>query len=211
MKKIASPATADVVTPAGASSAASAATPSRTERPPSKGMQVSEQAYPSVDLEGYVREAFAKAASAHFPDSLIRPDLHEAAQVSGAWLPLPAATRHKHYKKYSRVLEITITPQMAAALKSFGGVPVQTILRDQQGVFAGRAIAARVHLYEAVPGATLPDIAFHEKNVRGLGSSRREAMSYARKPVPPNSKSKSVTFPVASSTRRFAARKSPWQ
>ncbi len=54
MKKIASPATADVVTPAGAPSAASAATPSRTERPPSKGMQVSEQAYPSVDLEGYL-------------------------------------------------------------------------------------------------------------------------------------------------------------
>jgi hypothetical protein len=31
-------------------------------------------------LEAYVREAFQAAASAHFPDAMIRPELHEAAQ-----------------------------------------------------------------------------------------------------------------------------------
>ncbi len=128
-------------------------------------------------LEGYVREAFGKAASAHFPDSEIRSDLHEASQVSGAWVPLPAANKRKHYKKYSRVLDVALTSQMAAALKSFGGLPVQAVLRDQLGLSPNGPIPVRVHLYEAVPGATLPDIAMHEKNVRGLGTSRREAWS----------------------------------
>jgi len=128
-------------------------------------------------LEGYVREAFGKAASAHFPDSEIRSDLHEAAKVSGAWVPLPSANRRKHYKKYSRVLDVALTGQMAAALKTFGGVPLQAVLRDQLGLAPNGPISVRVHLYEAVPGASLPDIAMHEKNVRGLGSSRREAWS----------------------------------
>jgi hypothetical protein len=128
-------------------------------------------------LEGYVREAFAKAASAHFPDSMIRPELHEAAQTSGAWVALPGGTRRKHYKKYTQVLDVTITPPMAAAAKSFGGTPLHTVLRDQAGMPLGRPVAARVHLYEALPGSTLADIAMHEKTVRGLGSSRREAWS----------------------------------
>lgn len=128
-------------------------------------------------LESYVREAFGKAASAHFPDSEIRSDLHEASKVSGAWVALPVQFRRKHYKKYSRALEVSLTAQMAAALKSFGGVPVQAVLRDQLGLAPNGPMPVRVHLYEAVPGASLPDIAMHEKQVRGLGSNRREAWS----------------------------------
>ena len=41
-------------------------------------------------LEVYVREAFESAASAHFPDPLIRSELHETSQASGAWMSLPA-------------------------------------------------------------------------------------------------------------------------
>jgi hypothetical protein len=128
-------------------------------------------------LESYVRDAFGKAASAHFPDTEIRSELHEATKVSGAWIPLPAENRRKHYKKFSRVLDVSLTPQMATALKTFGGGSVQAVLRDQLGLTLQRPIAVRVHLYEAVPGASLPDIAMHEKNVRGLGTSRREAWS----------------------------------
>jgi hypothetical protein len=128
-------------------------------------------------LEAYVREAFQGAASAHFPDGMIRPELHEAAQSAGAWVLLPGGTRSKHYKKYTRVLDVTVTPQMAAALKSFGGNPVQAILRDKLGLPVSHPIAARAHLYEALAGSTLSDIAMHEKSVHGLGSSRREAWS----------------------------------
>jgi hypothetical protein len=128
-------------------------------------------------LEAYVREAFQGAASAHFPDAMIRPELHEAAQSSGAWVLLPGGTRRKHYKKYTRVFDLSVTPQMASALMSFGGRSVQAILRHKLSLPADRPVAARLHLYEAVAGSTLPDIAMHEKNVRGLGSSRREAWS----------------------------------
>jgi hypothetical protein len=128
-------------------------------------------------LEAYVREAFQAAASAHFPDAMIRRELHEAAQSSGAWVLMPRGTRQKHYKKYTRVLDVTLTPQMASALKSFGDTPVQAILRDKLSLSTDQPVAARVHLYEAVAGSTLPDIAMHEKRVRGLGSTRREAWS----------------------------------
>jgi hypothetical protein len=128
-------------------------------------------------LEAYVREAFQTSASAHFPDTMIRPELHEAAQSSGAWVPMPHESPRKHYKKYTRVLDVTLTPQMASALKSFGGTPLQAILRDKLSQPVDRPVQARAHLYEALAGSTLPDIAMHEKNVRGLGSSRREAWS----------------------------------
>lgn len=128
-------------------------------------------------LDGYVREAFARAASAHFPDGVIRPDLHEAAQTSGAWELRPVGAATKLYKKYSRVLEASITPQLAAAVHTFGGVPLSAVLRDQLGVPAGRTVRARVHLYEALAGTRLADVASQEKGVRGLGSARRDAVS----------------------------------
>jgi hypothetical protein len=140
--------------------------------------EASEEAWESeAVLEAYVREAFQAAASAHFPDAMIRPELHEAAQSSGAWVLLPGGTRRKHYKKYTRVFDLTVTPQMASALMSFGETSVQASLRHKLSLPAGRPVAARVHLYEAVAGSTLPDIAMHEKSVHGLGSSRREAWS----------------------------------
>jgi hypothetical protein len=55
MKKIASPATADAVRPVGgATGAPPASQPARADRTQSKGIQVSEQGYPSVDLESYL-------------------------------------------------------------------------------------------------------------------------------------------------------------
>src|SRR5258705_7783611 len=55
MKKLASPATAGAVGPVGGASTAIPASPrANTERPQTKGIQVSEHAYPSVDLEPYL-------------------------------------------------------------------------------------------------------------------------------------------------------------
>ena len=136
-------------------------------------------------LDGYVREALASAASAHFPDSMIRPELHEAAGTSGAWVAMPQGRRPKHYKKYTRVMDVTITPQVAAAVKTFGGASLQSILADRMGAAANQPVTARVHLYEALPGSTLSDIASHEKGVAGLGSVRPEASSRLH-PLTPN-------------------------
>jgi hypothetical protein len=128
-------------------------------------------------LEAYTVESFQQAAAAHFPDSLIRAELHEAAQASGAWVALPSKTPRKRYKKYTRVLDVTLTPQTAAAVKTFGGVSLADFIKDRLGMKADHPIRARVHLYEAIPGTTLSLIAYHEKNVAGLGSGQRGAFS----------------------------------
>jgi len=128
-------------------------------------------------LEAYTREAFVEAASAHFPDPLIREDLHEAAHTSGAWIALPVGTPRKQYKKYSRIVEVTITPQTAGAVKTFGGLTLASFLKDRLGVAADKAIHGRAHLYEAIPGTRLSLISLHEKRVPGLGTALRGGWS----------------------------------
>ena len=128
-------------------------------------------------LEAYTLDAFQQAASAHFPDVLIREEFHETAQASGAWIALPARTPQKRYKKYSRVLNVKLTPQTAASVLTFGGTTLRDFLKDRLGVKIGSALAARAHLYEAVPGTRLSLVAFHEKGVPGLGSAGRAGWS----------------------------------
>lgn len=126
-------------------------------------------------LEAYTWEAFQQAAAAHFPDSLIRSELHEAAEASGAWLALPEPAPRKRYKKYSRIVDVTLAPQQAGSIKTFGGITLREFLKDRLGVDDTKPVKARVHLYEALPGTTMSLVAYHEKNVQGLGSPRRDA------------------------------------
>jgi hypothetical protein len=128
-------------------------------------------------LHAYALEAFQEAASAHFPDSHIRTDLHESSKTSGVWVGLPRASAHKSYKKYSRVIDITITPQGARATTTFGGIPLRAFLADRLGVKVDRPVQARAHLYEAIPGTSLGLIALGESNVPLLGSAGRTGRS----------------------------------
>jgi hypothetical protein len=128
-------------------------------------------------LHAYALEAFQEAASAHFPDSHIRPGLHESSKTSGIWVGLPKAGAHKSYKKYSRVVELTITPQTASATTSFGGIPLAGFLADRLGVKVDRPVRARAHLYEAISGTSLGLIALGERGVSLLGSAGRAGRS----------------------------------
>ena len=128
------------------------------------------------ELEGHIRKAFVRAASAHFPDKLLKPAIRESAGLSGAWVSLPPGPA-KHYKKYSRIVEVTVTPQMAVALRTFRGHSLQGLLRDQLGLPPDSPVTGRLHLYEALAGTTLADVARHERGVHGLGNTRREAWS----------------------------------
>ena len=128
-------------------------------------------------LHAYALEAFQEAASAHFPDSHIRSDLHESSKSSGIWVGLPRAGPHKSYKKYSRVLDVTITPQTASATMTFGGIPLGAFLADRLGVKVDQPIRARAHLYEAIPGTSLGLIALGERNVSLLGAAGRAGRS----------------------------------
>jgi hypothetical protein len=128
-------------------------------------------------LETYLHEAFQQAAAAHFPDRLIRDELHETSRAGGAWALMPQSSPRKRYKKYSRVFDVSITPQIAAAVRTFGGVPLRSFLKDRLGLTVDRPTRARVHVYEAIPGTRLSIIALHERGVAGLGSARRQAWS----------------------------------
>ena len=92
MKKIASPATAEA-NPAEPKSAPGAATPARIERPPSKGINVSEQAYPTVDLEGYLSARDKKGGKRVIRDrsgaiALVREDALDLDKFRSHGIPL---------------------------------------------------------------------------------------------------------------------------
>jgi hypothetical protein len=126
-------------------------------------------------LEGYALEAFEQAATVNLPPVLpervyeARPELRETTGIRSTWVmqPLQGA---KRYKKCTRIYETTITPHMARVVKTFCDVPLAEFLQDRLGLSPGRAIKARVHLYEAIPGTLLSQICKSEGHVPGLGS-----------------------------------------
>jgi hypothetical protein len=116
-------------------------------------------------LESYARDAFEKAASAHFPDDTIKSELHEANEVKGVWMRRPG----RYYKKYSRVPSVVLTPQIARAIPSFRGAPLGVILRDRFGITG--PVRVNIHLYEAVPGTTVGAIARGESESAAEGEA----------------------------------------
>jgi hypothetical protein len=123
-----------------------------------------------VLLEAALTEAFHEAAAENFPPQLIVPELHEAP-LRATWVAMPSGRRRKHYKKYSHVFDVEITPQIAATLTTFGGTKLSAFLKDQLGVVP--PVRARVHLYQAIPGTTLRRIARFERGVPGLGTAAK--------------------------------------
>ena len=131
-------------------------------------------------LEGAALEAFEQAAAANFPPVLgqeaylARPDLRESSHTRGTWVALPLH-HHRRYKKYSRVLRVRVTPEKARVIESFGGSTLGEFLEEQLGQPPGAELEADVHLYEAMPGTLLPELARMEESTPGLGSSEEAA------------------------------------
>jgi hypothetical protein len=123
-----------------------------------------------VLLEAALTEAFHEAAAENFPPQLIVPELHEAP-LRATWVAMPSGRRRKHYKKYSHVFDVEITPQIAASLTTFGGAKLAAFLKDRLGV--SPPVRAKVHLYQAIAGTTLRRIARFERAAAGLGASGR--------------------------------------
>ena len=84
-------------------------------------------------LEAAAAIAFQEAAAENFPPQLIVPELHESS-VGGSWVAMPLGKGRKYYKKFTRVFDVEITPQMAASLRTFGGTTLAAFLKDQLGV-----------------------------------------------------------------------------
>jgi hypothetical protein len=131
-------------------------------------------------FEGFALRAFEAAAAANLPAVLPestyrkRPDLAEARRLRGTWMMMPAAGR-KRYKKFTRTVRARLSPHSAAALESFEGIPLEEFLEEEMGIAPGEELEAVVHLYEALPGTHLPDIARLERNTPGLGTPQAYA------------------------------------
>ena len=127
-------------------------------------------------LEGFALEAFEQAAAANLPPILSdaayreRPDLREAHGANTTWVMLPLRSR-KRFKKCGRIFKVRITPWMAEELETFEG-PLSEYLQDQLGIEEGAEVEAEVHLYETLPGTTIPDIAREESEAVGSRLSR---------------------------------------
>ena len=121
-------------------------------------------------LQLAVGDAFEQSVAANFPAQFVRPELQNAPGLAGFFLPR-YPRRVYAYKKYSRVPEVEVTAAIAQSLRTFGGVTLAAVLRA-----SGRALPmrARVHVYEATAGTSLPRLARLER-VPGLGSQRGAA------------------------------------
>jgi hypothetical protein len=109
--------------------------------------------------------AFNEAVAHTVPASMVRGDL-DSRETSGTtnatWVLRP---RVYWYRKYCRIFEVTLTPQMAAAIPTFGGVRLSDVMRAR-GIRL--PIKVRVHLYETLPGTYLSRISQLEKGVPGM-------------------------------------------
>jgi hypothetical protein len=126
-------------------------------------------------LEGFALEAFEQAAAANLPAVFSeatyrqRPHLLEGG-VNAGWVLLPLSGR-KRYKRCSRVFKVRVSPHMAEEVQSFDAAPLAEYLEDQLGLPEGAEMEAELHLYEALPGTTLADIARGERETLGPGLS----------------------------------------
>ncbi|WP_280309870.1 hypothetical protein [Nocardia abscessus] len=119
-------------------------------------------------LEAETAVAFQEAVARNFPQQFLRADTELETSRTGAGAPVWALRPRAYwYKKYTRVLEVTITPQIAASTTSFSGVSLGAELRASG---TGVPVKVRVHLYEALPGCYLSRIAALEKHVPGMGT-----------------------------------------
>lgn len=128
-------------------------------------------------LETLATEAFFQSVIAHIPARLLdarrleeREMMPEMAGEAGVWAYRP----RPRYKKYTRIFEITLTPQAADRIKSFGTATLAAFLRAR-GIRP--PLRVRVHLYEAIPGTVLSRISLLERRVPGLGSGTEAAWS----------------------------------
>lgn len=126
-------------------------------------------------LEQEVYHLFRHYSGRNMPSNMVVAELQEAEQAA-AWMLLPKNGR-KRYKKYSRIMEASLTRSQIAGVRSFNGQRLRTFLRRNYQYQGDQPLRVRIHLYEAVRGTTLSYVSLLEKGTPGLGSARRAAWS----------------------------------
>jgi hypothetical protein len=97
-------------------------------------------------------EAFSASVASHFPQRYVRPPLQQAPSLGGTFVTRqPRSVRTYH--KYNRTPEVDVTPHIADSLPTFGGTTVGAVLR---AAGATAPVRARMHIYQAAAGTSLP-------------------------------------------------------
>jgi hypothetical protein len=125
-------------------------------------------------LEAFTLESFEAAAAANLPALFSsetyqrRPELLEGG-VEAPWVMMPLLRGPRRYKRCARAFPVRLSPYMAAEVETFEGAPLADFVQDQLGVDDAGELEAELHLYEALPGTTLADIARGERETLGPG------------------------------------------
>lgn len=128
------------------------------------------------ELAIYAQEALQEAVVENFPPSLIRDELRIRRRDKGMWILRPAGRRRKKYKKYSHPINVTVTPGVAAKVKTFGGRSLKGFLKEQLGLDTERQpVQATLHMFKAMRGTTMPEVSRFESEIQGLGSGDRSS------------------------------------
>ena len=162
-------------------------------------------------LEATVQEAFSDAALRHLPAELLRPELVEAEgeDLAGFWVLMPRSARQCYrYKKYSRVIPVTLTRAMARNVVLGEGETLEDQLLDA-GV--GRwPVSAEVHYYELLPAGEVGHLAAFEVDGEAIRdvTAEFEEMVPGRSPAlpvmsPPQAKRRPPGRTASRAGRRF--------
>jgi hypothetical protein len=114
-------------------------------------------------LEAATREAFEGAAAGYFPTGVIRPELRETPDGAGMWVRLPKGHAGKRYAKYTRSFSVTITPKLAASIRTFGQATLADFFRDRLALPRDKVVKGKIALYQAVYGTRGSTIARAER------------------------------------------------
>jgi hypothetical protein len=99
-------------------------------------------------------EAFGEAVATHFPAQFVRANLQQAPTLGGTFISHhPRSARS--YAKYSTTPEVELSEQVADELPAFGGSTVGSVMRAAGATFP---VKARVHVYQAKAGTTVPNM-----------------------------------------------------
>jgi hypothetical protein len=153
-------------TPQGESRAAASAVASTVEETMRRVAALPEYVLDNQELlEGAALEAFEQAAANNLPPVLSedtyrkRPELREHRK--GFWYPCGHRRRYK--KRLGQKITARISPYTVGSLETFDGSTVGEVLEEQYAIAPGEELEAEVHLYEAMPGMRLSDIARGEE------------------------------------------------
>jgi hypothetical protein len=106
-------------------------------------------------------ESFEAAVAATFPAQLVRAELQLAPSLGGSFVVRRTRTTAP-YRKYSRVPQVELTPQQAEGVVVRRGTTLAAAMRAQGLPLPG---TYRVHVFEAVPGTTLRQVAQRERSL----------------------------------------------